>query len=193
MPKGKEDHNSESEDNDTSSSDNLSPIKPFDGLNSEIYVPISLPSKPQPCPPTVTIPASVISDLTKSINMAYDLLHKEQQTTQELWRENTELKLRIKDLEIAARPTFHYHHREAGRTPRDSPTTINSAKGDKSTSTLNGNDKAECSPNCEDSNNAYGHNNSTKAKANNNAKSNPPTTNRIKNTTKRSNNKTQLP
>ena len=192
VPNRRDDHSSESEDNDPASSDNLSPIKSFDA-NREIHEPISLPSKPQPCPPTVTIPASVISDLTKGINMAHDLLHKERQTTQELWRENTELKLKIKDLEIAARPTFQCHHREAGRTPRDSPATINSVKEDKSTSTLNGNDKAESSLNREDNNNANGHKNSIKAKANNNTKNNPPLTNKIKTTTKRNNNKTQLP
>ena len=139
MPNGKDDQSSESDDNDPTSSGNLSPIKSFNALNSEIYEPISLPSTSQPCPPIVTIPASVISDLTKGINMVYDLLHKERQTTQELWRKNTGLKLKIKDLEIAARPTLQCQHQDVGRTPRDSPTTIKLSKGDKSTSTLHGN------------------------------------------------------
>ena len=135
MPNGKDDQSSESDDNDPTSSGNLSPIKSFDALNSEIYEPISLPSTSQPFPPTVTIFTSVISGLTK----AYDLLHKERQTTQELWRKNTGLNLKIKDLEMAVGPTLQCQHQEVGRTPRDSPTTIKLSKGDKSTSTLHGN------------------------------------------------------
>ena len=50
---------------------------------------------------TVTMPASILSDLTKGMNVANELLNKERQLTYKLWIENTDLKLRIKDLEAA--------------------------------------------------------------------------------------------
>lgn len=50
---------------------------------------------------SVTIPVSIISDLTKGMNMANELLNKERQLTHKLWIESTDLKLKIKDLEVA--------------------------------------------------------------------------------------------
>ena len=51
---------------------------------------------------TVTLPVSIISDLTKNANLANEMLANERQLVHDLMRENTELKLRIKDLETAA-------------------------------------------------------------------------------------------
>ena len=52
----------------------------------------------------VTLPVSIISDLTKNANMANEMLANERQLVHDLMRENTELKLRIKDLETATGP-----------------------------------------------------------------------------------------
>ena len=41
--------------------------------------------------------------------------------TQDLWQENTNLKLRIKDLELRDRPTSQCHHREPPLTPSRTP------------------------------------------------------------------------
>ena len=51
---------------------------------------------------TVTLPVSIISDLTKNANLANEMLANERQLVHDLMRENTELKFRIKDLETAA-------------------------------------------------------------------------------------------
>ena len=52
----------------------------------------------------VTLPVSIIRDLTKNANMANEMLANERQLVHDLMRENTELKLRIKDLETATGP-----------------------------------------------------------------------------------------
>ena len=80
---------------------------------SDSIVPtIDTPSKPPAQAHTaasVTLPVSIINDLTKNANLANEMLLKERQMVLELLKENTELKLKIKDLEVAARPDSHGH------------------------------------------------------------------------------------
>eukprot|EP00112_Aurelia_sp_Birch-Aquarium-sp1_P012392 Seg2607.2 transcript_id=Seg2607.2/GoldUCD/mRNA.D3Y31 product="hypothetical protein" protein_id=Seg2607.2/GoldUCD/D3Y31 len=52
----------------------------------------------------VTLPVSIISHLTKNANLANEMLANERQLVYDLMRENTQLKLRIKDLESATGP-----------------------------------------------------------------------------------------
>ena len=55
--------------------------------------------EPRPATPTlgetVTIPVSVLSNLSKSLNLANEMLHNERQITQNLWKENQDLKLKL--------------------------------------------------------------------------------------------------
>ena len=105
---------SESEGSDFVSPNKVSPMKFSNALDLETHEPIS--SASQSCPPT-----SSTETVSVSSNMAYDLLNKERQRTQDLWQENTELKLRIKDLGLGDRPTSQCHHREPLLTPRRTP------------------------------------------------------------------------
>jgi len=56
---------------------------------------------------TVTLPVSIINNQTKNAGLAYGMLAKKCQLVIDLLKENTELKLRIKDLEATARPNQH--------------------------------------------------------------------------------------
>ena len=105
---------SESEGSDFVSPNKVSPMKFSNAFDLETHEPIR--SASQSCPPT-----SSTETVSVSSNMAYDLLNKERQRTQDLWQENTELKLRIKDLELGDRPTSQCHHREPPLTPRHTP------------------------------------------------------------------------
>ena len=55
--------------------------------------------EPQPATPTfgemVTIPVTVLSNLSKSLNLANEMLHNERQITQNLWKEIQDLKLKL--------------------------------------------------------------------------------------------------
>ena len=51
---------------------------------------------------TVTIPISVLSKLSKSLNFANKMLHNGRQLTQNLWKENPYLKLKIENDKDAA-------------------------------------------------------------------------------------------
>ena len=57
--------------------------------------------EPQPATPTfgemVTIPVTVLSNLSKSLNLANEMLHNERQITQNLWKENQDLKLKLEN------------------------------------------------------------------------------------------------
>ena len=52
----------------------------------------------------VTLPVSVISNITKNASLANEVLANERQLVHDLMRENTELKLGTKDLEAATGP-----------------------------------------------------------------------------------------
>ena len=57
--------------------------------------------EPQPATPTfgemVTIPVTELSNLSKSLNLANEMLHNERQITQNLWKENQDLKLKLEN------------------------------------------------------------------------------------------------
>ena len=105
---------SDSEGSDFASPNKISPMKFSNALDSETHEPMR--SVSQSCPSTTS--TKTVSD---TVNMAYDLLNKERQRTQALWQENTELKLRIKDLKFGDKLTSQYHHREPTLTPRRTP------------------------------------------------------------------------
>ena len=110
----RDEQDSESEESEFVSPNKISPMKFSDVLDLETHQPIRPVSLS--CPPSTskeTVPVSP--------NKAYDLLNKERQRTQDLWQENTNLKLRIKDLELRDRPTSQCHHREPPLTPSRTP------------------------------------------------------------------------
>eukprot|EP00112_Aurelia_sp_Birch-Aquarium-sp1_P026140 Seg909.2 transcript_id=Seg909.2/GoldUCD/mRNA.D3Y31 product="hypothetical protein" protein_id=Seg909.2/GoldUCD/D3Y31 len=111
VPDELDDQDSESEGSDCISSINVSPMKFPDASNSKTHEPLRSVSQsytPSTLPETVPVSSC-------------DLLNKERHTIQDLWQENFELKLRIKDLELGDRPTSQWHHQEPPSTPRGTP------------------------------------------------------------------------
>ena len=102
---------------------------------------------------TVTIPASILSDLTKGMNVTNELLSKERELTHKLWIENTDLKLRIKDLEAAITigpSCTQQQKRDNANTPLGNSTIENSqneAEKDKTASSSSQKPKANRSKN----------------------------------------------
>ena len=63
----------------------------------------------------VTLPISIVSDLTKNSNMVNEILKRERQLVYDQMRENTELKLKIKDLEAGP---FNLHGQMTSEPPK---------------------------------------------------------------------------
>ena len=61
---------------------------------------ITLFTRPSHEPAMVTLPISIVSDLTKNSNMVNEMLKRERQLVYDLMKENTELKLKSRDLEV---------------------------------------------------------------------------------------------
>eukprot|EP00112_Aurelia_sp_Birch-Aquarium-sp1_P017442 Seg4042.2 transcript_id=Seg4042.2/GoldUCD/mRNA.D3Y31 product="hypothetical protein" protein_id=Seg4042.2/GoldUCD/D3Y31 len=75
----------------------------------------------------VTLPVSIIiSDLTKNANLANEMLANERQSVYDLMRENTHLKLRIKDLESATGPIPKQGQKTSKPKPPLSTATVQS-------------------------------------------------------------------
>ena len=115
------DTSSDSEESDSNShrSENINLTFFGKSYRSDSIMPsIYTPSKPPAhSAASVTLPVSIINDLTKNANLANEMLANERQLVLELLKENTELKLKIKDLEVAARPNPHQYQIITSKPP----------------------------------------------------------------------------
>ena len=76
---------------------------------------ITQPTRPSHKAAMVTLPISIVSDLTKNSNMVNEMLKRERQLVYDLMKENTELKLKIKDLEAGP---FNLHGQMTSEPPK---------------------------------------------------------------------------